>query len=183
MTRQPTLDELQAALPDVMAAPKDRGIIDSLCLRPERNQRQVVREITLTVDQGIPGERWLTAPWLTLPDGAPDPRIQVSVLSKRVMDLVWRDRTGTPHPGDPIVADMDLSETNLPVGTRLQAGTSVIEVSNAFNDGCVKWKVRYGADAKDWITLPDNRALRIRGILCRVVQDGIVTLNDRLTKI
>jgi hypothetical protein len=180
---QPSLDELQAALPHVMAAPKDEGVIDSLCLRPERNKRQLVEEITLTVDQGIPGERWLTQPWLKLEDGSPDPRIQVSVLSKRVMDLVWTDRENVVHPGDPIVADMDLSEENLPVGTRLQAGTAVIEVTDAFNDGCVKWKVRYGSDAKDWITLPENIPLRIRGILCKVVQDGVVTINDRLKKL
>lgn len=179
----PTIQDLQAALPLVMAAPKDKGQIDSLCLRPKRNQRQLVQELTLTVDQGIPGERWLTQPWLTLEDGSPDPRIQVSVLSKRVMDLVWRDPENTVHPGDPIVADMDLSQDNLPVGTRLQAGTAVIEVSDAFNEGCVKWKVRYGSDAKDWITLPGNVPLRLRGILCRVVQDGVVSMNDRLTKL
>lgn len=180
---QPNLAELQAALPEVMAAPKDHGIIHSLCLRPEPNQRQMVGQITLTVDQGIPGERWLTAPWLTLADGTPDPRIQVSVLSTRVMDLVWRNRQTSPHPGDPIVADMDLSQANLPVGSRLQVGTAVIEVSDAFNDGCVKWKTRYGTAAKDWITLPDNRALRIRGILCRVVQNGVLRLSDRLIKL
>ena len=179
----PTLEDLQAALPHVMAAPKDSGAIDCLCLRPERNKRKLVDQITLTVDQGIPGERWLTQPWLKLEDGSPDPRIQVSVLSKRVMDLVWTDRENVVHPGDPIVADMDLSEENLPVGTRLRAGTAVIEVSDAFNDGCVKWKARYGADAKDWITLPDNIPLRIRGILCRVVQDGVVSATDRLTKL
>lgn len=179
----PTLDELQAALPYVMDAPKDGAPITCLCLRPERNQRQQVDEITLTVDQGTPGERWLTQPWLTLEDGSPDPRIQVSVLSKRVMDLVWTDRENVVHPGDPIVADMDLSEDNLPVGTKLQAGTAVIEVTDAFNEGCVKWKTRYGRDAKDWIILPENLPLRIRGILCKVVQDGVVTINDRLKKL
>lgn len=180
---QPTLSDLQAALPHVMAAPKDEGVIDCLCLRPERNTRQMVNEITLTVDQGIPGERWLTQPWLTLEDGSPDPNIQVSVLPKRVMDLIWTDRENAVHPGDPIVADMDMSEENLPVGTRLQAGTAVIEVSGVFNDGCVKWKVRYGADAKDWITMDGHPSLRLRGILCKVVQDGVVTINDRLKKL
>lgn len=175
--------DLALALPHIAAAPRDHAPIHMLCFRPGYGQRQMVDRLTLTVDQGIPGERWLTAPWLRLPDGRPDPAIQVSVLPLRVMQAVWRDRAGTVHPGDPIVADFDTSEANLPPGTRLRAGSAVIEVSTVFNDGCVKWKARYGAAAKDWLVTPENRPLRLRGILCRVVEDGEVTLSDRLVRV
>ncbi len=37
-----TLEELNAALPHVMAAPKDRAAISMLCLRPAYNQRRFV---------------------------------------------------------------------------------------------------------------------------------------------
>ena len=136
--------------------------------------------LTLTMAEGVPGERWLENPWLRLPNGRPDPRIQVSILPIRVMNLVWRDREGTPHPGDTIVADLDCSEANLPEGTLIQAGTAVLKVSSEFNAGCVKWKARYGADAKDWIVAPGHPTLRLRGILCSVEQDGEVRLSDRL---
>lgn len=169
-----------AALPYIKAAPKTDAPIEMLCLRPDYGQRQFVDQITLTVDQGMPGERWATAPWLKLPDGSPDPRIQVSILPKRVMDAVWLDRAGQVHPGDPIVADIETSYDSLPVGTRLQAGSAVLEVSDAFNDGCVKWKHRYGAAAKDWLVRPDTRPLRLRGLLCRVVRDGVLRQTDRL---
>ena len=178
-----TMAELMAALPQVLAAPKTDARIDGLCFRPAFNQRQFPHSLTLTRDQGVPGERWLTAPWMKLPDGSPDPRIQVSILPLRVMDLVWRDREGQPHPGDTIVADLDMSEANLPAGTLLQAGTAVVRVSDAFNDACVKWKVRYGKDAKDWVTAPGHPPLRLRGVLCSVEQDGIVRLGDRLRKV
>ncbi len=178
-----TMAELMAALPQVLAAPKTDARIDGLCFRPAFNQRQFPDSLTLTRDQGVPGERWLTAPWMKLPDGSPDPRIQVSILPLRVMDLVWRDREGQPHPGDTIVADLDMSEANLPAGTLLQAGTAVVRVSDAFNDACVKWKVRYGKDAKDWVTAPGHPPLRLRGVLCSVEQDGIVRLGDRLRKV
>jgi hypothetical protein len=175
-----TTAELMAALTAIMAAPKTDAPIHSLCLRPARNERAFPDTITMTRAEGIPGERWLKEPWLTLPDGSPDPRIQISILPTRVLDLVWRDRVGTPHPGDPIVADLDCSLANLPEGTLLQAGTAVLRVSDEFNAGCVKWKARYGADARAFIDAPGHPPLRLRGVLCAVERDGVVTLNDRL---
>lgn len=178
-----TLPELMAALPHVLAAPKDAAPILQLCFRPGYGERDFRDAITVTRRDGIPGERFGTAPWARLADGSGDPRIQISILPLRVMDLVWRDRIGTPHPGDTIVADLDMTEENLPVGTLLQAGTAVLRVSDLFNDACVKWKVRYGADAKAWVTLPGHPALRLRGILCSVEQDGEMRLGDRLSRI
>ena len=175
-----TLPELMAALPHVLAAPRTDAPIGSLCFRPGFNARSFPTELTLTRDQGVPGERWLTAPWLRLDDGRPHPGIQVSILPQRVMDLVWRDREGTPHPGDTIVADLNTSEEHLPEGTRIKAGTAVLRVSSVFNDGCVKWRARYGEAAKQWITMADHPRLRLRGILCSVEVDGVIRLTDRL---
>ncbi|MGY3438752.1 MULTISPECIES: MOSC domain-containing protein [unclassified Marinovum] len=177
-----TTQELDAALEHIRAAPKDGAVIDQLVFRPAVGARAYPDHLDMTVAGGIAGERWLTAPWLKLPDGTPDPRIQVSILSKRVMDLCWRDRDGTPHPGDPIVVDMDLGHDNLPVGTRLQAGTAILEVSDKRNSGCAKWQEWYGRDSLHWINTGPNRDLRLRGILCRIVQDGRVSVGDRLTK-
>lgn len=177
-----TRAELDAALGDIMAAPKDRGRIELICLRPDYGQRRFVPQVTVTRAEGIPGERWATRPWLRLPDGAPHPGIQVCILSRAVLDLVWRDRDATVHPGDSFITDMDLTEANLPAGQCLRAGTSILEVSAIFNDACVKWAARYGQASREWINAPQNRALRLRGILCRVVQDGIIRLDDRLSK-
>ena len=139
--------------------------------------------LDLTVGEGIRGERWTKKPWLTLPDGSPDPRIQVSILPKRIMDLCWRDRATTPHPGDTMIVDMDLGHENLPVGTRLQAGSAVLEVSDKFNTGCTKWRDRYGQDSLRWINRKENRPHRLRGILCKIVQDGPVRVGDQLAKL
>ncbi len=179
----PTTAQLRAQMGHILAAPKDNAPIEMLCLRPGFGEREVVQELTLTVDQGIPGERWTTAPWIRRPDGSPDPRIQISILPTRVMNAVWLDRENQPHPGDPIVADLDCSYSNLPVGSRLQAGTAVLEVSDVFNDACVKWKARYGTPAKDWITDRENVHLRLRGLLCSIVQGGTLTMQDELTKL
>jgi MOSC domain-containing protein YiiM len=82
-----------------------------------------------------------------------------------------------------MVVDLDTSEANLPAGTLLQAGTAVLQVSDVFNEGCVKWKARYGQSAKDWITAPGHAPLRLRGVLCAVVQDGEVRVGDQLRRL
>lgn len=173
--------ELARALPHVLAAPRDAGRITCLCFRPAPNRRDFPQRLRLTRAEGIPGDRWLTQPWLRLAGGEPDPRIQVAIIPARVLDLVWRDRTATPHPGDTIAADLDLTAANLPPGTLLQAGTAVLRVSDVPNDGCAKWTVRYGEAAAQWVADPAHAGLRLRGILCSVWQDGEVAVGDMLT--
>ncbi|WP_425044250.1 MOSC domain-containing protein [Primorskyibacter sp. S87] len=180
---QASREDLDRALPGIMAAPKDGAAIGMLCLRPGNGERRFVGSIEVTHDRGIPGERWNTRPWLTLPDGAPDPRIQICILQERVLEAIWLDRENTVHPGDTFIVDMDLSEPNLKAGQLLQAGSAVLQVSDLFNDACVKWKVRYGAAARDWVNASENRHLRLRGILCSVQRDGIIRNGDRLTKV
>ena len=99
-----------------------------------------------------------------------------------MLDLVWRNREEVPHPGDTFIVDMDLSEENLPAGQLLQVGSAALRVSDVFNDGCVKWKARYGTAAKDWVNLPENRALRLRGILCSVERAGSFFNGDLMIK-
>ena len=180
MTSHATTDELMAALPGVLSAPKTGSAVEHLCFRPGYGERRFVQELTLTRDRGIPGERWETAPWLKLPDGSGHPGIQVSILPRRVLDLVWRDRDGTVHPGDTFVSDLDMTEANLSEGRLLAVGTAALRVSDVFNGSCAKWKVRYGADAYDWARAPEHKHLRLRGVLCSIEQDGVIRLGDRV---
>ncbi len=175
--------ECDAALDHIRAAPSSGATIGQLCFRPDYGLRTYPDSLEMTVDKGIIGERWIKKPWLTLPDGAPDPRIQVSILSQRVMDLCCRQHPDALHPGDPIVVDMDLSVANLPTGTRLRAGSAILEVSDKFNTACVKWHDRYGNDSLRWINKHENRDYRLRGILCKIVQDGTVNVGDQLVKL
>lgn len=180
MTKKPTYKELMAALPGVLSAPKTGSAVEYLCFRPGYNERQFPAELTLTRDQGIPGERWGQAPWLKLEDGTGHPGIQVSILPRRVLDLVWREGDETVSPGDTFVADLDMTEANLPEGQLLAVGTAVLRVSDVFNGSCAKWKVRYGADAYDWARAPEHKHLRLRGVLCSIEQDGVIRLGDRV---
>ena len=179
----PTRAKLDHAITDILAAPKTGAAITMLCLRPSIGERKFVDEISVTRSGGIPGERWATRPWITLPDGTPHPGIQVCIIPKRVLDLVWTDRQNQPHPGDTFVADMDMSENNLPTGQLLSVGSAILRVSEVFNDGCAKWKSRYGDSAFHWVRDPKNRVHRLRGILCSVEKDGKFRTGDLLNKL
>lgn len=174
------MEDLCAALPHVAAAPKDVTRAEILMFRPGRNLREEREELVLTRAAGIPGERWLSEPWMKLADGSPHPGIQVSLLPSRVHDLVRPDRAAMLHPGDPVIADLDTSEANLPVGSVLQIGSARIQVSDVFNDACVKWKARYGEDAYAWVNIAEHLPLRLRGILCAVIADGVVRRGDEI---
>ena len=165
-----------AALPGVLSAPKTGSAVELLCLRPDFGQRRFVDVVRVTKAQGIPGERWATAPWLKLPDGSGHPGIQISILPRRVLDLVWRDREAVVHPGDTFVCDLDMTEANLPAGQLLGVGTAVLRVSEVWNDACAKWKVRHGEAAFDWVRT--HPQLRLRGVLCSVEQDGLIRNGD-----
>lgn len=177
-----TMAECDAALDNILAAPAEAAV-ETICFRPGFSQRDFRQELELSVEKGIVGERWLNGAWLKLEDGSPDPRIQVSILQRRVLDLCWRDRDNVIYPGDTMIADMNLGEENLPVGQRIQAGTAILEVGSKFNDACAKWKVRHGRESFDWINKPDNIQHRLRGVLCKIVQDGVVRVGDVLRKI
>jgi hypothetical protein len=171
-----TTDELMAALPGVLSAPKTGSAVELLCFRPGYGERRFVTELTVTKALGIPGERWGTAPWLKLTDGTGHPGIQVSILPRRVLDLVWRDRENVVHPGDTFVCDLDMTEANLPAGQLLAVGTAVLRVSEVWNDACAKWKVRHGEAAFDWVRA--HKELRLRGVLCSIEQDGVIRNGD-----
>ena len=176
-------DELEKALPDVMAAPRSDAPVSMLLYRRKYNDRVFSDRLTLTRAQGVVGDFEMTTPWLTLEDGTPDPRIQVSLLPQRVLDLCWRDRETRAHPGDQIIADLNMSLENLPTGSLLRVGTAVLRVSDLWNDGCVKWKVRCGKAAYDWVRAPAHEALRLRGIFCAVEADGEVAVGDRIVRL
>jgi len=187
MTITPTdfvsAEDLAAALPDVLAAPRTDGPVRLLCARPKPNRRSFPDHLTLTRAMGVVGDFEASRPWLVLEDGSPDPRSQVSILPSRVLDLVWRNRDPRNHPGDNIVADLDMSHANLPAGTLLMVGTAVLCVSDEPNDGCVKWKVRCGKAAYEFVRAARHQPFRLRGLFCSVEQDGVVGLGDVVRKL
>jgi hypothetical protein len=182
-TNHVTAEELERSLPSVLAAPRTDTTVALLCSRPDYKLRTFPERLELSRELGVVGDFEMGKPWLKLPDGRPDPRIQVSLLPLRVLDLVWRNRATVAHPGDQIVADLNMSTDNLPPGTLLKVGSATLRVSDLWNDGCARWRVRYGRAALNWVARPDHERLRLRGILCSIERDGVVALRDPICKL
>ena len=178
---KPDRATLEAATDHVNAAPRDGATIEMLCNRPDFGARNFTDRLAVTRAGGVENCRWTKYPWMTLEDGSPDPRIQVCVLQRRVLDLVWKEGAEIVHPGDTFIADMNMSEENLPAGTLLKAGSAVLRVSDVWNDACTKWKARYGVDALEWVRASPE--LRLRGILCEIVEDGVLENGARVEKV
>ena len=94
-----------------------------------------------------------------------------------------QDKERWPLAGDQLYADLDLSGENLPPGTRLAIGSSVIEVTAQPHTGCAKFSTRFGADAMKFVNSPVGRQLNLRGINAKVVQSGVVRVGDIVSKI
>ncbi len=173
------LDRLYAALPP---RPQDSARVISLNVRPGPAQREERDAIEFDPELGAAGDRWLRKTWLYLADKRPDPRVQVAICNSRILSLIQEATGVRHHPGDTVFTDLDLAAANLPVGARLRIGGAVIEVSNIENDACAKFAAHYGPVVLEWIRLPRNRALRLRGLFAQIVAGGTVRRGDEVCK-
>ncbi len=176
-------DALDAGLSHIRSAPTDRGTVDMVVRRPAEDEREILRVGSLDPEVGLVGDNWFQRPSSATPDNGPHPDKQLNVMSSRVIDLVSGGRDRWHLAGDQLFLDLDLSEANLPPGTRLAMGTAVIEVTDQPHTGCAKFVRRFGAEARRWVNTTEGRALRLRGLCARVVQQGEVRPGDEVVKL
>lgn len=175
--------ELRAGLQTIKDSPRDGGVVELIVIRPEENQRTVLTEAVLSAQRGVEGDAWANHPWKSLPNGLPEPNIQVTLMNSRCIELLAQGKDRWPLAGDQLYVDLDLSEENLPVGQRLSIGTALLEITEERHTGCAKFSARFGPAALAFVNSPTGMALHLRGIYARVVQDGSVNVGDRITKI
>lgn len=174
--------ELEAGLFEIMGSPEDHGRVELIVRRPGVDLREVLPEGVLDTEVGLVGDTWLDRS-LEGPGGSPDPSTQVTVINARLSTLVAGGATDRRAlSGDQLHLDLDISIANLPPGTRLQVGSAVIEVSDEPHTGCSKFSKRFGLDAVRFVNSDRGRKLRLRGLLARVVEGGVVRVGDPVTK-
>lgn len=173
------LEDFSAHLPHVQAAPVDDGPVELVVRRPAEGEREVLEVAELDLQLGLVGDRWAMRDHST-----PSYLLaQLTLINTRVLSVIEPDRSRWPLAGDQIYVDFDLSEANLPPGTRLALGTAVVEVSDEPHTGCAKFSARFGGDALRWINSPIGRAHRMRGMNTRIVTPGRVRPGDRIRKV
>jgi MOSC domain-containing protein YiiM len=176
------LDELVAALEEIRRSPADHGTLAMIVRRPAIDEREVLNEGLLDLAEGLVGDNWKVKPSSRTADHAPHPDMQLNLMNARVIDLIAGVRERWALAGDQLYVDLDLSAGNLPAGTRLRIGTSVIEVTNQPHTGCAKFVERFGLDALKFVNSPDGRRANLRGINARVIAPGTIRVGDRITK-
>lgn len=177
-------EELEKGLATVRAAPADAGTVELIVRRPAEDEREVLEEGTLDLTVGLVGDNWRTRGSRRSTDGFGHPDMQLNVMSARVVDLVAAgDRERWALAGDQLYVDLDLSEENLPAGTRLGFGTAVIELTEIPHTGCAKFMERFGVDAHKFVNAKEHRPLRLRGLCAKVVEPGTVRRGDPIRKL
>jgi hypothetical protein len=177
------MSELEAGLDEIQRAPKDEGVLELIVRRPGVNDREILTEGELCLDEGLVGDSWKRRPSSSTPDGSPNPLMQLNIMSARVIALVAPDRNRWQLAGDQLFLDMDLSAENLPAGTRLSLGSTVIEVTPPPHLGCQKFVARFGLEAMRFVNSPLGKQLHLRGINAKIVQAGNIRVGDVARKI
>lgn len=175
-------EALEAGLDEIRCAPADEGGLRLIVRRPAVNVREVLDGGTLDTAQGLVGDSWAMRESARAADGSADPVTQLTIMNVRVIALLARDPARWPLAGDQLFVDLDLSEANLPAGTRLAVGAAIVEVSAEPHTGCAKFLKRFGLDAMKFVNSPTGRMLRLRGLNARVIQGGGITVGDVVRK-
>jgi len=165
----PLLEERLRALD----TPRDTGRVTMIVRRGPGGRRESLDRVALTPGSGIPGDSWGRRTGRS-------PESQLTVIQSDVAALI---ANGQPLAlfGDNLYMDLDLSNGNLPTGSRLRAGTVTFEISPLPHNGCQKFNARFGNDALKFVCMRDWRHLNLRGVYMTVVAAGELSVGDEVT--
>jgi hypothetical protein len=178
-----TMAQLEAGLDDIRQSPKDEGALQLIVRRPQVGEREVLEEGALDADEGLVGDTWRARAIKRSSDGVADPLTQLNIMNARVIALVAGPKARWPLAGDQLFIDIDLSEDNMPAGTRLTLGSAVIEVTEEPHTGCAKFLSRFGVDAVKFVNSSLGRQLHLRGVNARVVRPGAIRVGDTVKRL
>lgn len=181
--RHLTMAELEAGLDEIRRAPKDGGLLQLIVRRPSVDAREVLQEGELDLVEGLVGDTWKVRGSSRMEDGTSHPDMQLNIMNARATQLVAQDLSRWQLAGDQLYLDMDLSDENLPPGTRLAIGSAIIEVTDQPHNGCKKFVSRFGLDAMIFVNSPVGKELHLRGINAKVVQPGTIRVGDVAKKL
>ena len=165
---------------DLREAPTQIGTVRLIVRRPAVDEREVLTEAQLDEGEGLVGDTWQDRGSSSTADGSAHPEAQITVMSARAAAAIAGDVERWPLAGDQLYVDFDISEQNLPAGTRVTVGDAEIEVSGKPHTGCAKFSDRFGKDALRLVSTPTGRSLRLRGLNARVTKSGTVRVGDRI---
>ena len=178
-----SVTELEAGMDHIRQSPKEEGVLKMIVRRPDIDEREVIYEGQLNTTDGLEGDTWKARGSSHTADGSANVNAQITVMNARAIALLAQEEQLWPLAGDQLYIDMDLSDDNIPPGTRLAIGSAIIEVSAQPHSGCKKFSSRFGVEAMKFVNSPEGKRLHLRGINTRVVQAGTIHVGDIVKKI
>ena len=176
-----TISELEAGIDRIIEAPADFGVLSLIVRRPSEGEREVLEVGQLDLAEGLLGDSWkLRTPTV---EGGRDPYNQINAMSARAISLIAGEPEQWPLAGDQLYLDFDISADNVPTGSRIALGETVIEVSAMPHTGCQKFSQRFGVDALRFVNSEAGRKLRLRGFNARVIVPGTIRTGDAVRKL
>ena len=166
------LAKLEARFAILAPSPRDEGRVTLLVARAPDRMRHLPPKVLLDHD-GMPEDDWGRSE-------AREVACQLSAMEHRVAAAIANGQSLALF-GDNLTLDLDLSLENLPPHSRLRVGGAVVEVTPKPHTGCSQYRQRFGGDALNWISAPERRALRLRGIHLKVIEPGEVGVGDAVT--
>lgn len=170
-TRHLSTEQLAERFGMLSPSPRDKGTVTLLHARAEDRIRVTPPSAYLD-ETGMPEDAWGRNP-------DADPNTQLTVMNHAVGAVIANGQSFTLF-GDNLIVDLDLSEDNLPAGSRLKLGAALVEVTPEPHTGCNLYAQRFGTDALRFISEKDRRSQRLRGIHFRVVEPGEVAVGDTI---
>lgn len=161
---------LEAAIAALPAAPTEEGRVDLLVARGPAGERVLLDRALLTVEGGMPGDRWVN-------DDRYGPDYQLATARTDFARVIANGQDLALH-GDNLFLTLDLSDDNLPLGSLLQLGQARLCVTPIAHNGCKKWAQRFGLPPMQLNMAKHMRSQHLRGIYLRVVEDGVVQVGD-----
>lgn len=127
--------------------------------------------VTLDPTLGVIEDRWHLDEHRSLNE-------QIAAMNSQV--ALWLANTQSLTLfGDALFLDIDLSESALPVGSRLSIGDCILEVTGEPHLPCSKFRRRFGQLA--FKTCLRHKHLNLRGVYLRVLHGGTIALADSIT--
>src|SRR5688572_8496807 len=138
-----TFEELERLLTALTGTPKDNGTVTLLMWRREGGRRELLKSVRLEIDGGMPGDAW----------GRNSKRKADAQLATMQTDVAELIANGQPLElaGDNLYVALDLSNENLPTGSRVRIGGVLLEVTPMPHNGCKKFRSRFGDGAHRFV--------------------------------
>lgn len=178
-----SMTDLEAGLEHIRQSPKEAGVLRMIVRRPETDERLLVDSAELTLEDGLVGDNWKVRGSRHNPDGSARLEAQITIMNARAAALIAQIEDRWSLAGDQLYADFDLSDDNIPPGTRLEIGSAIVEVSALPHTGCNKFSARFGIEALKFVNSPEGKRLHLRGINTRVVRAGSIHVGDTIKKV